>query len=85
MIKILLVICVLFAIAGDAIRFTDSDGNFGIIINKKQVLYGIQDGAVKSYEVVVDFLVENGVFDKLSDVMGQSGGNINKEEIKTDK
>ncbi len=79
MIKFFIIICIVFAIMGDAIRFSDSDGNFGIIINKKQVLYGIQDGAIKAYNISFDYLKTTGVINKIKNSLSNT---INSDNSK---
>ncbi len=81
MIKYLVIICIIFAIMGDAIRFSDSDGNFGIIINKKQALYGIQDGAIKTYNISVYYLEKTGITEKIKNSLfdTSSDGKEDKE------
>lgn len=53
MIKILLMIVVVLALIGGAIRFEKSDEDWALIVNKTAALNSVQNGAIRIYDFVM--------------------------------
>ena len=72
MIKFFLGVILVLALIGGAIRFASDEQSWKLVVIKEEVLYSVQNGAIRIYNIVKGVIASSDISDTSSIVIEES-------------